>query len=492
MRNEFQSLSEPLSPLGERGRGEGQRALQISNPNVGRTFVFSLFLLTSSLSLAQTTPIQVKTPDVVVPPAVSLPGFGTALAPLSMEEAVRIALRQQPTIEDARGQLDQAGGRARQTASGLGPSVGLTGSLTRTDRLAGSSSSGGGTSGTGGVVSNGNLFSSGRVALAAAQLLFDFGRTRDQVRQDKALQGAAVENLTKVQMDVALDVRQRFADLVQAQHLVTVAEANVTNRQAQLNLAEANLASGLYPPKDVVDAKTNLAAGVASLITARGNEASAKILLAQAMGVDPRTPLTPKEETSPVSVPADPTELFTTALASRPELRQAKKTLEAAGFGISAAQKSNALSLSATATIGSSGGNDPFQSQTSAVGLTLDWPFFNSGATAGAVQQAKGVRRSAEANYKQAQQAAIADVGQAYLDLANSVQRVAVAEVGVANATEGVRLAEGRYRGGVGGTFLDVTTAQAQLFTAQQTLETARGDVVRAKAALDRAIGKPV
>ncbi len=488
MRIELRKTSEPLSPPGERGRGEGPKAIL----GFGRTFLLSLFLVTSSLSFAQTAPIQVKTPDVVVPPPVALTGFGTALAPLSIEEAVKIALRQQPTIEDARGQFEQAIGRTKQTASGLGPSLGLTGSLTRTDRLAGSSSSGGGTGGTGGVVSSGNLFSNGRVALAAAQLLFDFGRTRDQVRQDRALQRAALENLTKVQLDAALDVRQRFADLIQARHLVTVAEANVANRQSQLALAEANLASGLYPPKDVVDAKTNLAAGVASLITARGDEASAKILLAQAMGIDPRTPLTPTEESSPVSVPADPTELFTTALASRPELRQAKKTLEAAGFGISAAQKTNALSLSATATIGSSGGNDPFQSQTSAVGLTLDWPFFNSGATAGAVQQAKGVRRSAEASYKQAQQTAIADVGQAYLDLANSVQRVTVAEVGVTNATEGVRLAEGRYRGGVGGTFLDVTTAQAQLFTAQQTLETARGDVVRAKAALDRAIGKPI
>ncbi len=452
------------------------------------------FCLLPSLSSAQTVPAQVKTPDVVVPPRVDIPGFGTALAPLSMEEAVRLALRQQPTIEDARGQLDQAGGRVKQTASGLGPSLGVTGSLTRTDRLAGSSSSGGSSSGSGsgGVVSSGNLFSSGKVSLEAAQLLFDFGRTRDQVRQDRALQGAANENLTKVQMDVALDVRQRFADLVQAHHLVAVAESNVANRQSQLTLAQANLASGLYPPKDVVDAKTNLASGVASLISARGDEATARILLAQSIGIDPRTPITPAEETTPVAVPADPTELFTTALASRPELRQAKQTLDAAGFGISAAKKTNALSLSATATIGSSGGNDPFQSQTSALGLTVAWPFFDSGFTAGAVQQAKGVQRSAQANYKLAQQSAIADVGQAYLNLANAVQRVTVADVGVANATEGVRLAEGRYRGGVGGTFLDVTTAQAQLFASQQTLETAKGDVVRAKAALDRAIGKPV
>ena len=59
----------------------------------------------------------------------------------------------------------------------------------------------------------------------------------------------------------------------------------------------------------------------------------------------------------------------------------------------------------------------------------------------------------------------------------------------MANATEAVRLAVGRYQGGVGGTFLEITNAQAQLFSAQQTLEIARGDVVRAQASLDRAVG---
>lgn len=463
-------------------------------------FPFASFLFPLTLSLlpltsrAQTTPIQVKTPDVVVPQRVDLPGFGTALAPLSAEEAVRLALRLQPAIEDAKGQLDQAGGRTRQAASGLGPSVGVTASATRTDRLGGNANGGGGggTGGGGGIVAGGNLFSNDRASLTAAQLLFDFGRTRDQVRQQRALQGAATENLTRAQMDVALDVRQRFADLVQATHLVEVAELNVKNRQAQQALAEANLASGLYPPKDVVDAKTNLAAATASLITARGTESAARILLAQSIGVDPRTPITAAEEKAAVEVPTDPTALFTTALTSRPELRQAKKTLEATGYGVSAAKKTNALSLSATATLSTTGTSDPFQSQTSGIGLNLNWPFFDSGFTAGSVQEAKGAQRSALANYKQAQQTAIADVGQAYLDLANAVQRVTVAEVGVANATEGVRLAEGRYRGGVGGTFLDITNAQAQLFSAQQTLETSKGDVVRAKAALDRAIGKPV
>lgn len=453
-----------------------------------------LFLLPFSLvtlASAQTQPIKVQTPDVPVPPRVDVPTLGAALAPLTSDEAVRLALRLQPAIENARGQLESAGGRTRQTASNLGPQFGVTGSLSRTDRLGGSGSAFGGTGTTGGgSAGGGGIFTSGRLAIAAEQLLFDFGRTRDLVRQQRALEGATRENLTVVQLDVALEVRQRFADLLQTRRLVAVAEANVANRQAQLALAEANLASGLYPPADVVNAKTNLAGAVAALLIARSNETASRILLAQAIGVDPRTPINPTDEAVPTAAPADPTELFTTALSSRPELRQARLNVEAAGFSLSAARKTNSPSVSANASLGTSGGNDPFQSQSSTIGLTLNWPFFDSGFTAGAIQEARGGQRSALANLRQAQQIAVADVGQAYLDLATAVQRVTVAEVAVANATEAVRLAVGRYQGGVGGTFLEITNAQAQLFSAQQTLEIARGDVVRAQAALDRAVGR--
>ena len=476
-------------------------------------FALLLFALLSAVASAQTIPVQVKTPDVVVPPPVGIAAVNAALAPMTVEEAVRLALRLQPSIEDARGALQSAAGRTRQQSSNLGPTLGVTGTLSRSDSIRGNGSSftsgtgtGGTTGGSTGGGTGGNtgnagsttgtgtrgLFSSGRLALAFTQLLFDFGRTRDQIRQQRALEGAAAANLSTAQIDAALDVRQRFADLLQNRRLVAVSEANVANRQAQLTLAEANLASGLYPPKDVVDAKTNLAIGVTQLITARANEATARILLAQAIGVDPRTPINPVEEVPPAAPPADPTELFTTALSQRPEIRQARRTLEASGFGLSAARKTNQPAITANASVGTSGGSDPFQSQSTSIGVGIDWPFFDSGFTAGSVQEAKGVQRSALATLRQAQQTAISDVGQAYLNLATAIQRVTVADVGVVNATEGVRLAVGRYRGGVGGTFLDITNAQAQLFTAEQTLETARGDVLRAQAALDRAVGRGI
>ncbi|RYG18941.1 hypothetical protein EON82_22035, partial [bacterium] len=129
-----------------------------------------LFLLPCSLvtlASAQTQPIKVQTPDVPIPPRIDVPTLGSALAPLTSEEAVRLALRLQPAIENARGQLESAGGRTRQTASNLGPQVGATGTLSRTDRLGGSGNVSSGTGGTGGGGSagGGGIFTSTRFAL---------------------------------------------------------------------------------------------------------------------------------------------------------------------------------------------------------------------------------------------------------------------------------------------------------------------------------------
>ena len=61
----------------------------------------------------------------------------------------------------------------------------------------------------------------------------------------------------------------------------------------------------------------------------------------------------------------------------------------------------------------------------------------------------------------------------------------------VTNALEGVRLATGRYRGGVG-TFLEVTDAQAALVLAQTNQVNAETALQSQRAALQRAIGAPL
>ncbi len=96
--------------------------------------------------------------------------------------------------------------------------------------------------------------------------------------------------------------------------------------------------------------------------------------------------------------------------------------------------------------------------------------------------------QSAQAEAESVRLAVISDVSQAYLNLKTAEQRVTTADSEVANATEAVRLTEGRYQGGLG-TFIDVLDAQTALVTASTNRVNAISSVNLARSALVHAVG---
>jgi len=177
-----------------------------------------------------------------------------------------------------------------------------------------------------------------------------------------------------------------------------------------------------------------------------------------------------------------------TAIRQRPEVLEARERISAAQFGVSVARKTSAPSVGLNAGLAGRGPNDPFQSQTATLGVSVNWQFGDGGFSAGRQREARAVEEAARATLIGVSQQVVSDVSQAYLDLLNAEQRVATAEDQLANARELLRISEGRYAGGIG-QFLEVTDAQASLFTAERNVVQSRNDVQRARARLTRALG---
>ncbi|MDR3692642.1 MAG: TolC family protein [Fimbriimonas sp.] len=247
--------------------------------------------------------------------------------------------------------------------------------------------------------------------------------------------------------------------------------------------------NGLGAPADVLQAKTNLAGGAVSLSTARDTALNSRIALAQLMGINPRTPIVPAQSNEiPLSEEADIERLVASAMSDRPDIKSAKEQVSAAVFAVSLAKKGTLPRVDAVAGITGKGSNDPFTTQAATYGITVSWQFGDGGLTAGQVKQARGAEDIARQSLIDVTNQAITDVSQAYVDLQSALQRLDLARVGVDNARELVRIDDGRYTGG-NGQFLDVTTAQASLFTAQHSLTQAQGDVDRARVRLRAAVG---
>lgn len=441
----------------------------------------------------QTPPVAPNVTQTPLPPRVELPAPPATQAnvpnrPLAPDEAARIALANQPNVTVARSQIQAAQGRTQQARSSLMPLLGLNLGYTRQDTLStesGSSSGGGATTGR-------SIVSPGYLANATLQqLLFDFNHTRELVRQAVSNERAAEANLTRVQQDLVLQVKQAFYTYVENESLVGVNESNVQNRQSHLDLAQARLKAGLGLPIDVVRAHTEVSQAVGALESARNQASQSRVNLALLMGIDPRTPIAAAESGEAAPLSTDVNRLTEEALRLRPEVAEAKAVLDGAEHGVSAAKSSNAPALTATAGLTARGPNIPPRNDFSAVGVGIVWDPFDGGLTAGRVKTARALVESARADLRTAQLNVTADVAQAYLNLRTAEQRVAAADAEVANATEAVRLAEGRYRAGVG-LFIDVIDAQTALLTSRINRVIAQSAIDQARAALRRAVGTPV
>jgi len=432
----------------------------------------------------QTPPIQPKTVDTpkltpLVLPGMPAKGEIVANAPLTAAEAVRIALAHQPQVTIVKANADAAHGVTIQTQSQLYPTVTVTGGGTHAQSFQ---------TGSSGLVTGVQSQMSSDIELN--QLVFDFNKTRDMVRQSQASERALYRTYDQTLQDVALQAKQDFYGYVQAQQQSKVQQANVESRQAQVDLTQAQVNAGTGEPQDLVSAKTLLAQGVITLLQAQQAEKTALVKLNTDMGIDPRTPLViaPSSETD-VTLPPDYNNLVDSALKQRPSILSAIESLRAAGYGVSVARKTDVPSINFQAGFETFGANNPFETQNGFVSLTLTWTLLDGGLQLGKVKQAKAEQTAAAATLKQTSLSVIQDVSNAVVGVQAARQQIPIANAEVVDAQEGVRIATGSYRAGVT-TFQTVITAQAALVQAQTDQVNAVAALATALSTLDHAIGK--
>ena len=426
------------------------------------------------------TPVPPTLPELVTPP---LPAGTTSQVPtakpLTLKEAIALALREQPQVMLATGNLEAAAGSFRTARSGLLPSFSVTGSAAH------SGPSGGGPGAVGRISSTRNSVTTD---LAGQQLIYDFGRTPAAVAASRAQEDSARQNLAQTRQDVVNQVKQSYYTLLQNQRLVEVQRRNLTDQQAHLDLAKARLDAGTAPHSDVVRAETSVADAVFNLATAQNTAAVSRVALNQAMGVDLRSPTAVEETEEPLPALPEPAVLVEQAMAHRPVVAQARDSLSAAREALRAARTGNTPALVASGSYEFSGSSFPPTNKSWAYGVSLQWDIFDSGSTSGRVETARGNLLSAEASLKQTEQTVASDVIQSYLDLQTAEQKVTAARSEVANAEEGVRLAAGRYQAGVAA-YIEVTDAETALVTASTNQVNALYGLSVARAALRRALG---
>lgn len=440
----------------------------------------SLYL---ALAALQTPPVQVQTPLPQKPQSITLPPNANPQinGPLTLSQARSLTLQNSPLLQNARAAAQAAQGRATAAKSALFPQISATGSYLEEEEW--------GTTASGSTnrQNTDNPFAAG---LALEQLLFDFNRTQNQVRQQQSLAAAAEARVVAQVNEVLRDVELAYADLRFARQIVQLRQDDVATRQSQLDLAQSRLVDGLGSPGDVVRARTSLAAAITDLVGAESAYQAARSLLALRIGLDPATTYElPAVEALATTPGGDLAETVKTALANRPELTEIRLRVRAADQALNAAKQGSSPALSAVIDVNGQGRSNPADQGSTTFGVRLSWPLFDSGRTRGLVQEADALRTQTQTELTQAELEVAQQVVQAWLDLQSARDQLTVAQAGLANAQEAVRIAQGRYADDIG-TFLEVTDAQAALVQARQAVLTAQTDQQKAQANLTWAIGQ--
>jgi len=480
-----------------------------------------------------------------------VPAAPTTLpTPLTLSDAIAIALRQQPQQYIARDQLTQAQGQKQQARSqyfptltptyqyqnrsqsffgvrsgsstfttgtgttGTGTGTGTTGTGTGTG-MTGIGATGTGTTGTGAtgtgttgttttVVSSSqsinevNFVRGGGLTVALSQTLFDSGARETVNAQARRAIDAANFNNANTRQTTILTVTQDFYQLLLAIDLVKVAQAQVARYQQAVDVTRAQIAVGTVAAKDVYQAQADLANAQVTLLQDQNQVQLNSAALKNALGVATDATVQPAPLAAGDQLPPLPTvgqalsldAALATAYSNRPDLRQQQATVASQNAALQQARRNAGLTLRGDYVLSYQATNDVgTRGVDSQFLVTGSYPVFDAGSARGAIRIAQAQRDVALNQLEQVRQLIRLDTEQAYNTRATNLQAAGLAQAAVTSAQVNYDAAVAARREGIG-TVLDITTAQATLTQAQNQYVVAIYNFYTADAQLQRALGR--
>ena len=380
-----------------------------------------------------------------------------AQEPLSLREAVRLALAGHPSLEAAAAQVKAAETRREQAQSGRLPKLSYSESWQRSDNPVFVFSS----------LLTQHQFSEQNFAIGPLnrpdamnnfqsqlildQALWDAGITKKQVRSAELGQQLSAEDERRARMAVIAGVVRAYNGIVLGQDTLSVAREAVGSAQADLERAENRRAAGVATDADVLAIRVHLAAMREQEIRRGYDVEIARAALNEALGLPLDTPhqlTTGLVALPPIAPPLASQE--ESARQSRPEARQVKLSASLAETQAELARASRMPQVSFRVSFEADrqrfvtrGGANWF------AGAFLRWNLFDGFAGRARVAEANQAILRARAQEKQISAAVSLEVRRAYLDLKASEERIQVAEASVAEAEESLRIVKNRYENGM-------------------------------------------
>src|SRR5438445_2638312 len=414
--------------------------------------------------------------------------------PLSLLEALRLALQQNQQLKVAAFEVAVARAQLAQARAGGAIQGNVQASYARTQE--GVSTSIPISGGPGGdsitiPAPSPNIYDA---RLVLQYPVYSVGGVEAQIAMAEANLKGAEATFERITQQLIFTIRQAYYQRLLAQAGLDSANHSVTQAAENLRVARARVASGVSPKFDEVQADVALATARQAQVRARNGVAQGMQALNGLLNLPLETPLTPTNPFVVTAVETPLDRLIARALETRPELAEVLARQAAAQAGIQLAESGARFNLSLSGVV--SYGNTGFIPTTDlssmwSMTLAATLNVSDGGLTKDRIDEARQRLEQLKAAEVQQRQAIELDVRQSYLNLQSAREELTGADALQAQAAEALRIANVRFAAGVG-TSLEVLSAQAASSQAEVAKAQAFFTYNVARAALVRAVGAEV
>jgi outer membrane protein len=401
--------------------------------------------------------------------------------PLTLKDAIRIALQKHPSVAIAKNQLEQAKARRVQAEARyfptLSPSVSYVNQQTRTALP--------------GFGTRIGKIDETRSDIALRQTVFDSGQREISAAQARRSVEASEQAYREAVQQKVLSVTTAYYELLRRIALLRVAEASVQRAQQTVDVVRAQVEVGVAAQKDVLQAEAELANAQVSLIQARNQVRLAEASLRNELGIGQEVPVQVAEvgeqEAGQLPPLTSLEDYLKQAFAQRPDYQRQRVSSEIQRLSLRLAQIQAGLQIQSDFTYGRRIEPDPGDTRSFSVVAT--YPLFDGGAARAAVRESRAGYDSAMQQLEQIKLAVRLDVEQAYLTRAEAQERLNAARKALEAARVNYEAALESRKEGVS-SLIEVINAQVALVNAETNYVQAIYDLLAADARLQRAIGK--
>jgi outer membrane protein, multidrug efflux system len=305
-----------------------------------------------------------------------------------------------------------------------------------------------------------------------------FGSVRNLTKQalQQYLASKAARDAT--QISLVGQTAQAWLTVGSDRSLLAIANDTLSETNGSLALTEAKLDHGEAAASDVDRARGLVGQAQADVARYAAQVAQDKDALDLLVGAPVPDDLLPTNVGDQPAVMGElPTAVASSVLLGRPDVLEAEDQLKAANANIGAARAAFFPSISLTGSGGltSTALSSLFSagSGTWSYAAQLTQPIFDAGKNRAGLLQAKAQRNLAQANYEKAIQTAFREVADALAQRAQIDAALSAQETQVAADADAVRLIQAQFSRGTASE-LDILTAEASLYAAQESLTSAR------------------